>query len=122
MANLDQLFEEIRQELGMELLATELAGMDGISIAGASHDQQMGTEGAARFAKIMKLAAEIADKLKLGAVDNNLVTTDRAYFLTRFIGDGSYYWGIAVSREATLGAVNMVMDEYADQLWKAIPR
>lgn len=122
MANLDQLFEEIRQELGMELLATELVGMDGISIAGASHDKKMGTEGAARFAKIMKLAAEIAEKLKLGEVEDNLVTTDSAYFLTRFIGDGSYYWGVAVSREATLGAVNMVMNEYADQLWKAIPR
>ena len=79
-------------------------------------------EGAARFAKVMKLAATIADKLKLGAVDNNMVTTDSAYILTRFIGDGSYYWGVFVRRDATLGSIHMLMKEYAEPLWRAVPR
>ena len=122
MTELERLFEEIRREIGPDLIATELAGMDGISIAGASQDQDFGQEGSARFAKVMKLAATIADKLKLGDVDNNMVTTDSAYILTRFIGDGSFYWGVAVTRDATLGSIHMLMKEYADQLWRAVPR
>jgi predicted regulator of Ras-like GTPase activity (Roadblock/LC7/MglB family) len=71
---------------------------------------------------VMKLASKVADKIEMGDVDDTLTTTDVAYIITRFLGDGSYYWGVAVTREATLGVVRMLMNEYADQLWDAIPR
>jgi hypothetical protein len=51
-----------------------------------------------------------------------LITTDQAFILTRSLGDGSFYWGLAVTREATLGMLRMLMNEYADRLWDAIPR
>jgi hypothetical protein len=38
----------------------------------------------------------------MGKVDDNLTTTDKAYIIARFIGDGSYYWVVTVTRNATL--------------------
>jgi hypothetical protein len=64
----------------------------------------------------------VSNKIGIGAVDDLLVTTDKTFILTRFLGDGTYYWGLAVSRNAVLGAVRVLMNEYADQLWEAIPR
>lgn len=123
MAKLDQILQQFRSELGADFVSTDVVGMDGMSIAGGSVDPSFdGTEASARFAMVMKLAGRVSEKLALGAVDDNLVTTDKAYVIARFIGNGSYYWGVAVTRNATLGAVRMMMNEYADQLWDAIPR
>ncbi len=123
MAKLDQILQQFRSELGADFVSTDVVGMDGMSIAGGSIDPNFdGTEASARFAMVMKLAGRVSEKLSMGAVDDNLVTTDKAYVIARFIGNGSYYWGVAVTRNATLGTVRMMMNEYADQLWDAIPR
>jgi predicted regulator of Ras-like GTPase activity (Roadblock/LC7/MglB family) len=123
MAKLEQLIQQVRVELGADFVSTDVVGLDGMSIAGANADPSFdGSAASARFAMVMKLASKISDKLGLGVVDDNLVTTDKAYIIARFLGDGSYYWGIAVTREATLGAVRMLMNEYALQIWEAIPR
>ncbi len=123
MATVQELVDEFRTEIGADFVSTDVVGMDGLSIAGMSADPGFdGTAAAARFAMVMKLASKVADKIEMGEVDDTLTTTDRAYVLTRFLGDASYYWGVAVTREATLGVVRMLMNEYADRLWDAIPR
>ncbi len=123
MAKLDQILQQFRSEVGPDFVSTDVVGMDGMSIAGGSIDPNFdGTEASARFAMVMKLAGRVSEKIGVGAVDDNLVTTDKAYVIARFLGNGSYYWGVAVTRNATLGTVRMMMNEYADQLWDAIPR
>ena len=123
MSKLDQILQQFRSELGADFVSTDVVGMDGMSIAGGSVDPNFdGTEASARFSMVMKLAGRVSEKLGMGAVDDNLVTTDKAYVIARFLGNGSYYWGVAVTRNATLGTVRMMMNEYADQLWDAIPR
>jgi predicted regulator of Ras-like GTPase activity (Roadblock/LC7/MglB family) len=123
MTRLEQLLQEVRTALGGDFIATDVVGMDGISIAGGSISPDFdSTEASARFAMVMKLAAQVSNKIGIGAVDDLLVTTDKTFILTRFLGDGTYYWGLAVSRNAVLGAVRVLMNEYADQLWEAIPR
>jgi len=122
MAKLDQLLQEVRAQLGGDFVSTDIVGMDGISIAGGSVSPDFdSTEASARFAMVMKLAAQVSNKIGMGAVDDLLVTTDKVFILTRFLGNGTYYWGLAVSRNATLGSVRILMNEYADQLWDAIP-
>ena len=79
------------------------------------------TDSSARFAAVMKLAASVSTKLKMGLVDDNLITTDRVYILSRFLGEGNYLWVVAVKRSATLGSIRMMMNEFAPQLWDAIP-
>jgi predicted regulator of Ras-like GTPase activity (Roadblock/LC7/MglB family) len=123
MTTVQELVDEFRSELGPDFVSADVVGMDGLSIAGVSADPNFDSAAAsARFAMVMKLASKVAGKIEMGDVDDNLVTTDQAYILTRFLGDGSYYWGVAVTREATLGVVRMLMNEYAGQLWDAIPR
>jgi len=122
MAKLEQLLQEVRAQLGGDLVSTGIVGMDGISIAGGSISPEFdSTEASARFAMVMKLAAQVSNKIGMGAVDDLLVTTDKVFILARFLGNGTYYWGLAVSRNATLGSVRILMNEYADQLWDAIP-
>lgn len=123
MAKLDQILQQVRAEIGADFVSTDIVGMDGISISGMAADPNFdGSAASARFAMVMKLAEKTSDKLSLGKVDDNLVTTDKAMVLSRFLGDGSYYWGLAVTREATLGTIRMLMNEYATELWDAIPR
>lgn len=123
MAKLDQLLQQVRAELGAEFIATDVVGMDGLSIATVMADSNADNSAAsARFAMVTKLAGKVGEKLGLGGMEDNLATTDRFYILSRLVGDGSYYWGLTVTREATLGTVRMLMNEYAEQLWDAIPR
>jgi predicted regulator of Ras-like GTPase activity (Roadblock/LC7/MglB family) len=60
--------------------------------------------------------------MNMGAVDHNLVTTNQAYVITRFLGDNSYYWGLAITKDAVLGLAYILMDDYAERIWEAIPR
>jgi predicted regulator of Ras-like GTPase activity (Roadblock/LC7/MglB family) len=122
MTKIDDLIQEVRRELGADFISTDIVGMDGISIGGGSVDPHFdATEASARFAVVMKLAKKVSEKLGTDKVDDNLATTDKVYILTRLIGDGSYYWGIAVSRNATLGTLRLLMNEYAPKFWDAIP-
>ena len=122
MSKLEELIQQVRAELGADFISTDVVGMDGLSIAGGSMDPNFNaTDASARFAMVMKLAEKVTAKVGMGKVDDNLVSTDKAYIISRFLGDNSYYWGLAVTRNATLGSVRLIMNEYAPQIWDAIP-
>ncbi len=122
MTKIDDILKEVQAEIGNDFVSTDVVGMDGLSIGGAQADPNFDAGAAsARFAMVIRLGEKVANKTNMGAIDDSLVTTNKAYILTRLLGDGSYYWGLAVTRDAVLGIVRMLMDEYADQLWDAIP-
>jgi predicted regulator of Ras-like GTPase activity (Roadblock/LC7/MglB family) len=122
MTKLEQTLHEFRSELGGDFLSTEVVGMDGISIAGGSLDPDYdANEISARFAEVMKLAVKVSTKIDTGKVEDNLVTTDKTYILTRFLGNTDYFWVVIVTSGATLGSVRMLMNEYAPQIAEAIP-
>ncbi|PKO15894.1 MAG: hypothetical protein CVU39_10280 [Chloroflexi bacterium HGW-Chloroflexi-10] len=121
MQKLDQLFQEIRMELGTDFIAMDVIGMDGLAIASMSAiPTRDDAAGAARTVMVMKLAEKVSDKLGLGAMDDNLVTTDKVYILSRFVGDHSYIWGLTIRRDAILGSARMIMKEYEPRIWDAI--
>ncbi len=123
MTKLDELVQQVRVELGSDFLSTDIVGADGLSIAGGAMDPNFdNNEAAARYAMVMKLASKVSDKLVFGAVDDNLTTTDKVMILTRFLGDGSYFWELVIRKDATLGSARIMMNEYAPKLWSAIPR
>ena len=123
MSKLDQLLREIQTELGPGFVATSIVGMDGLLIANHSLSPNFdANKVAARMAMVMSLAAKSSSKMNMGEVDHNLITTDQSYIISRFIGDGSYYWIIAITRDSVLGMVYMIMEDFADRLWEAIPR
>jgi predicted regulator of Ras-like GTPase activity (Roadblock/LC7/MglB family) len=122
MAKIDQLLQQFRGEIGADFISADVVGMDGLSIAGTASDPAFSSsEASARVAMVMKLAGNVTTKVGMGVVDDNLVTTDRSYMLTRFLGDGSYFLNVAVTRNAILGSVRLMMNEYSPKFWEAIP-
>lgn len=123
MTELERLLQQIRLDLGSEFIATHVVGIDGIAIA----EEKVGAEfdthaSAARFALVMKLGDKVSHRLELGPMEDNLVTTDRYFILSRFLGNGAYYWNLILTKQATLGYARLLMDEYADKIWSAFPQ
>ncbi len=122
MNKLEQVIYQFRNDLGSDFISTDVVGMDGISIGGGSLNPNFdAADISARFAEVMKLAVKISTKIEIGKVEDNLVTTDATYIISRFLGDGHYYWVVVVSSNATLGTVRMLMNEFAPQITEAIP-
>ncbi len=123
MTKLEQVLQQFKAEMGADFVSTDVVGMDGMSIAGGSADPNFSaSDAAARFAEIMKLAVKVSNKIDSGKVDDNLVTTTKDYIISRFLGDGSFYWVVVASNNATLGTMRMLMNEFAPQILAAIPQ
>ena len=123
MNKLPELLYQVRQELGPSFISNSIVDMDGMAIAENSVSPKFdATALSARFAMVMKLGSKISRQLSFGALDDNLVVTSRVFILSRFLGDGAYYWNVVLTKEATIGFAQIVMNEYADKLWTAIPR
>ena len=123
MNKLDQLVLKFSTELGADFICTDVVGMeDGLSVAGSSIDPNFNTlDASARFSKVMDSAAKVCSKVGMGKVEDSLTTTDKAYIISRFVGDGSYYWVVTVTRNATLGSLRALMHEYAGQMSELLP-
>ena len=123
MAKLNDLLKEMAGEIP-GLLGTDVVGMDGLSIAQYSMDPSFKAETAcAQFALVMKLAQKSTGQVQAGDVEDNLATGKKTYLITRFLGDGSYYLGVTVDKEVgSLGNMRLMMHQYADDLWNAIPK
>ena len=122
MAKLNDLLKEMAGEIP-GFIATGIVGMDGLAIAQHAADPNFSIETAsAQFTLVTKLAHKNASQLG-DEMEDNLTTTDQAYLITHFLGDGSYHQGIAVDKQAgSLGNVRLMVRQYADALWDAIPK
>ncbi|GAP12589.1 uncharacterized distant relative of homeotic protein bithoraxoid [Longilinea arvoryzae] len=122
MSKLDQLLQDIHNELGADLQFIEIVGSDGLSIADEQFINIDTSVVAARFTMVAKLAAKVADKLNIGEVEDNLISTNTGMVLINELGDGSYIALLGLSNDAPLGVARMVIHDYDAQLWDAIPR
>ena len=120
--DLTDLIKDIRDDLGNDFVATDIVDMDGMSVAGDKSDEDFNSEiVAAHFTMVMKLANKVSGNMDIGAVSENLVSTENSFVFSRFLGDGSMYWLLATTKDATLGIVRTLMDEYELKLWGALP-
>jgi predicted regulator of Ras-like GTPase activity (Roadblock/LC7/MglB family) len=122
MSKLDQIIKDIQNELGADFLYMEVVGTDGLSIANANVTNIDVSAVAARFTMVGKLASRVADKLNLGALEENLITIQNGYGLMHELGDGSYFVVLGLAKDAALGVARMLLKDYSEQLWDAIPR
>lgn len=118
MAGLKDILKEMANEMD-GVLAIVITGMDGITIAVHNPTGYDVDAFSAKFAMIMKLSDRSVSDLKgMGDFEECLIQTQNAWILTRFLGQ-SYYVGIAVSRDGTLGNVRLVGQKYLEQLRRA---
>ncbi|WP_420209527.1 response regulator [Candidatus Electronema sp. JC] len=115
----DMGIKELLKKMADEMdgvLAIQVTGMDGITLALHNPTGADVEAFSAKFAMVMKLVEKSVDSLKgLGELEENLVQAKNAWILTRLITP-QYYIGIAVSREGTLGNVRLVGQRYLEQL------
>ena len=120
--DLANLIKDIRDDLGADFIATDIIDLDGMSIAGDKSDSNFNSElVAAHFTMVMKLATKVSGNMDTGTVSENLVSTENSLVFSRFLGDASLYWLLATTKDATLGIVRTLMDEYELKLWGALP-
>lgn len=123
MADLNELLREMASEIP-GFVAADLAGMDGVSIGRHSVNPSFNADAAAaQLAMVLKLVQKTTDQLKIGDMEDILITTRNGYVVARFLGDATYYLGVAVDRQtATLGNVRLMTQQYAEGLWNAVPK
>ena len=114
VARIKGLLKDMADEIeGVRVCA--ISGMDGIGLA--EHNPKGADVQAfgGKFAVVMQLINKSAQDLNIGRFQENLVQTENAWILTRFLST-EYYLVIAVGRESTLGNVRMVVSKYSKEL------
>lgn len=124
MTKLSEILKELRGEIGGDLIQMSVCGADGMAIARETTvgDNDQADQLTARAVMGLQTAKRITDKLKLGEYEETILTTEKTYVYSKFLGDGSYSILMAFTRKATLGTVRMLVEEYAPRIWDAIPR
>lgn len=117
---------DILKEMGGQVsgyMASAVVGMDGLNVAQHATAKVDPESISGQMTVLLKLVDTTTAKLGAGAVEDYLLTTDRAYFLIRFLGDKNYYLGMAADRKAAnLGNMRLNARLYCDRLTKAMPR
>jgi len=124
MAKLNDLLKELRGELGGDMIQLTVCGSDGLAVAQETivQDSEMADLMTGRASMALTAARKATDNLGLGSYEESIATTEKAFVLTKYIGDGSYSILLSVTRKAVLGTVRMLMEEYAPKIWDVIPR
>jgi predicted regulator of Ras-like GTPase activity (Roadblock/LC7/MglB family) len=122
-----QKLNDILKELSGEVsgyLASVVVGMDGLSVADHTKSAKSNPETiSAQLALLFKLVDTSTVKMNAGAVEDNLLTTDSAHVLMRFLPSKDYFLGVAIDRKSgNLGNLRLMSKLYADRIAKAMPR
>jgi predicted regulator of Ras-like GTPase activity (Roadblock/LC7/MglB family) len=121
MAQIDDILKQMGGEVG-GFIAAAVVGMDGLNIAqharGKTNPEAIG----AQMTLLFKLVDTSVTKLDAGVVEDDLVTTDNAYILMRYLPDKHYFLGMAADRKsANLGNMRLMSRMYVDRIAKAMP-
>jgi len=110
-------------------MASVIAGMDGINLASHSRTNKVDTEAiSAQMTMLFKLVDTATAKLaevqeQTIDIEDNLLTTEGAYVLMRYLPGKQYYVGvIAEKKSGNLGNLRLISRLYCDRLAKAMPR
>ncbi|MBN1260245.1 MAG: DUF4388 domain-containing protein [Anaerolineae bacterium] len=118
--------QDILKELGEQVpgfIAASVVGMDGLGIAEHAATKVDVEAINAQMTLLVKLVDTTIRKLSPNdAVDDYLLTTERAYFLVRFLEGKDYFLGFAADRRVTkLGSMRLNSRIYTERVDKALP-
>jgi predicted regulator of Ras-like GTPase activity (Roadblock/LC7/MglB family) len=127
VSQMAQKLNDVLKELSGEVtgyLASAVVGMDGLSLADHTKSSKSNPETiSAQLALLFKLVDTSTAKMNAGTVEDNLLTTDTAYVLMRFLPSKEYFLGVAVDRKSgNLGNLRLMSKLYTDRIAKAMPK
>ncbi len=120
---LDTVLKEMVEQVDGGMAAV-VAGMDGLLVAQyvAVKGMEDPTRSVPQMTMLLKLIDTTVTRLDMGVVENELLTTERAYMMVRFLEGKSYFMGIAVNRNtAKLGNIRLITKIYAKHIAEAMP-
>ncbi len=122
-----QKLDEVLQGLANEVngyMASAVVGTDGIGIAQDVRASKSDIDTInAQSALLVKLVDTSVTKLNGGDLEDNLLTTENAYVLMRFMEGKAYFLVVmADRRNASLGNLRLMSRIYSERASKAIPR
>ncbi len=118
---LEDVLEELANSLEPGLNGIAVVGIDGLGIQFHKISGEAADRLSSQVALLMQLAKRAVNQMGGGEVEDVQVTTKDGYFLGEFLGDGRYFLAVSVSRDAVLGNVRLMMRNFADRIYKAIP-
>ena len=118
--------DEILMDMGNEVngyVASIVSGMDGLNIAQHATSRVDPETISAQLTLLLKLVDTSAGKLNAGALEDELITTDKNFVLMRYLPGKQYFLGVAVDRKGSnLGNLRLMSRIYAERISKAMPR
>jgi predicted regulator of Ras-like GTPase activity (Roadblock/LC7/MglB family) len=123
MINLDEILKEMSGEV-TGYIACSLIGLDGFILASNASTNIADQETfGAQMTILLKLVDGSVEKLGAGVVEDNLITTENAYMLMRFLPEKQYFLCIIVDRKTgNLGNMRLISKIYSERLSKAMIR
>ena len=95
--------------------------MDGIVIAEHNPSQIPSDAFAAKSSMIMGLLDKSIKDIKgAGELEETIIQASNAWMVCRLVAK-SYYLGLVVNRESTLGNVRLVISKYLDKIRQLLP-
>ena len=119
------VLEDILKGISREVtgyVASALVGMDGLNIASHTVNPEADPEMiSAQLTTLLNLVDGSMEKLGAGEMEDNLTTTENAYFLMRFLPGRHYYLCVVADRKAgNIGNMRLITRIFADRLAQAI--
>lgn len=119
--------EGILKELGSEItghIASTVVGMDAFTIASFSSEKVDIDSVSAQMTLLIKLVDTSVTKVDSGAsMEDNLLTTEKAYLLMTFLPGKTHFLGVIADRKtAVLGNLRLMSNIYAERIAKVMPR
>jgi predicted regulator of Ras-like GTPase activity (Roadblock/LC7/MglB family) len=119
--------EGILKELGSEItghIASTVVGMDAFTIASFSSEKVDIDSVSAQMTLLIKLVDTSVTKVdSTASMEDNLLTTQKAYLLMTFLPDKTHFLGVIADRKtAVLGNLRLMSNIYAERIAKVMPR
>jgi predicted regulator of Ras-like GTPase activity (Roadblock/LC7/MglB family) len=117
---------EVLQELADSIddfVAASVVGQDGMSVANLVVERGFNEErAAASLSQLVKQAHESSEAMDAGTFEESITTSERYMFITRPIGNDTFFVQIVLKSEGNVGAARMYLQEFEEELLETLPR
>ncbi len=122
MQELEEVMKSFRDEMGAVFIGMGVVGPDGFPVSDIVFSPTFNAkEGETRGTMAMLMGKKVSQKLGLGQMEELMMTSNMGYFMSVDLGN-TYTLMLGVAKQATLGALRMLIKEYAPRLVKACPK